>query len=141
MNFPFHIIAESESQTGELAREFAKLLVAGDVILLNGDLGSGKTFFVKSVCKEFGLTNVSSPSFAIVNEYHNKMKITHFDFYRIKKVGELYDIGFDDYLNAEGIMFIEWADMFPEILPSRNYKIEFKFVDNTTREITITKNE
>jgi len=141
MDFPFHTVIRSEEETISDARNFAKQIKKGDIILLDGDLGSGKTFFVKYVCKEYGIENVSSPSFAIVNEYHNKVNFVHFDFYRIKKVEELYDIGFHEYLNGENIVFIEWSNMFPEILPKRNYKINFKFVNNTSREISIVKHE
>ena len=139
MNFPFHDIIRSEDETIITVQNFAKKIEMGDVILLNGDLGSGKTFFVKYICKEFGIENVSSPSFAIVNEYHNKKNFVHFDFYRIKKVEELYDIGFHEYLSGENIVFIEWSNMFPDILPKRNYQIDLKFVNNTSREISIVK--
>lgn len=141
MDFPFHTVIQSEAETILNAQDFGKQIKKGDVILLNGDLGSGKTFFVKYVCKEFGIENVSSPSFAIVNEYHNNVNIVHFDFYRIKKVEELYDIGFHEYLNGENIVFIEWSNMFSEILPKQNYNIDLKFVNNTSREISIVKHE
>ena len=72
MDFPFHAIIKSEEETILTAKNFAKKIEIGDVVLLNGDLGSGKTFFVKSICKGFCIENVSSPSFAIINEYHNK---------------------------------------------------------------------
>jgi len=141
MDFPFHAIMRSEEETILTAQNFAKKIKMGDVILLNGDLGSGKTFFVKYISKEFDVENVSSPSFAIVNEYHNKKNFIHFDFYRIKKVEELYDIGFHEYLNGENIVFIEWSNMFPDILPKRNYQIDLKFFNNTSREISIVKHE
>ena len=141
MDFPFHAIIKSEEETILTAKNFAKKIEIGDVVLLNGDLGSGKTFFVKSICKGFCIENVSSPSFAIINEYHNKIKIVHFDFYRIKKVEELYDIGFHEYLSGENIVFIEWSNMFPDILPKCNYQIDLKFVNNTSREISIVKHE
>lgn len=141
MDFPFHTVIRSEEETISNAQNFAKQIKKGDVILLNGDLGSGKTFFVKYVCKEFGIENVSSPSFAIVNEYHNKVNFVHFDFYRIKKVEELYDIGLHEYFSKENIVFVEWANMFTDILPKRNYQIDLKFVNNTSREISIVKHE
>jgi tRNA threonylcarbamoyladenosine biosynthesis protein TsaE len=139
MNFPFSQISSSEEETILTAKNFADELKSNDVIFLNGDLGSGKTFFVKHICKEFGIENVSSPSFTIVNEYHNKKNFVHFDFYRIKKVEELYDIGFHEYFNRENIVFIEWSNMFPDILPKQNYQIDLKFVNNTSREISILK--
>ena len=98
MIFPFYKNVDSEEETADVAKIFSRLLQPGDIVLLNGDLGAGKTYFVKSVCSQFGITSVSSPTFSIVNEYHNGRRITHFDFYRIKKVEELYDIGIEDYL-------------------------------------------
>lgn len=142
MTFPFHKNVVSENETADIANRFSNLLLPGDIVLLNGDLGSGKTFFVKNICSQFGIHTASSPSFAIVNEYHNGKKIVHFDFYRIRKIGELYDIGFEDYLmNDEAIVFIEWADMFPEILPRKNYEIQIKCINDSSREIFILKHE
>jgi len=141
MDFPFHTVIRSEEETILTAQNFAKQINKGNVILLDGDLGSGKTFFVKYVCKEYGIENVSSPSFAIVNEYHNKVNFIHFDLYRIKKAEELYDIGFHEYLNGENIVFIEWSNMYPEILPKRNYQIYLKFINDTSREISIVRHE
>ncbi len=141
MHLPVRKIVSAENETVEIAKQFSKILFTNEIVLLNGELGTGKTFFVKCVCSEYGIANVSSPSFAIVNEYHNSKKVIHFDFYRIKKVNELYDIGFDDYLNDSGsIVFIEWANLFPEIIPKRNYQIDFKFTNNSSREIKIQKN-
>ncbi len=142
MDFPFKRILSTENETKFVADFFSKTLGGCDTVLLTGDLGTGKTFFVRSVCSNWGIENVSSPSFAIVNEYHNGKKIFHFDFYRIKKVEELFDIGFEDYLSrAEAVTFIEWADLFEEVLPKNNFHVHFDFIDNFTREITITKNE
>ncbi|MBA4405895.1 tRNA (adenosine(37)-N6)-threonylcarbamoyltransferase complex ATPase subunit type 1 TsaE [bacterium] len=142
MTFPFHKNVVSENETADIANRFSEVLLPGDIVLLNGELGSGKTFFVKSICARFGIHTVSSPSFAIVNEYHNGKKIVHFDFYRIRKIEELHDIGFEDYLmNDETIVFIEWAEMFSEILPHKNYKINIKWINNSSREISILKHE
>ena len=131
---------KAEQKTKEIADEFSKILRAGDVIALIGDLGSGKTFFVKAVCSNLNIEDVSSPSFAIVNEYNGNYKVNHFDFYRIKKIEELYDIGFTEYLNdEEAITFIEWADMFSELLPRKYYRIQIELKDNSERIITIEK--
>ena len=140
MELPLKIIVADETQTKKLAKEFSGILKPGDVISLIGDLGTGKTFFVKNIVAMFGQSNSSSPTFAIVNVYEGKYKVNHFDFYRIKKLGELYDIGFDDYLNDdEAITFIEWADMFEEILPKNRFEVTIDFIDITKREITISK--
>lgn len=132
------IITADENETSELARKFSEVLKQGDVISLIGNLGTGKTLFVKNVVSAFGDDDVSSPTFAIVNIYENKFRINHFDFYRIKKVEELYDIGFVDYLtDGETITFIEWADLFSEILPTNRYEIKIKYIDETKRKFTI----
>ena len=142
MLLPFQKIVGSEEETTEVAAEFSQQLKTGDVVCLNGNLGSGKTFFVKSVCKEFLIDTTSSPSFAIVNEYKGKQKIPHFDFYRLKRVGELHDIGFEEYLSEmDSIVFIEWANMFEEVLPKKYYTVEISQIDETTRQININKHE
>ena len=142
MLLPFQKIVGSEEETSAVAAEFSQQLKTGDVVCLNGNLGSGKTFFVKSVCKEFLIDTTSSPSFAIVNEYNGRQKITHFDFYRLKRVGELHDIGFDEYLSEmDSIVFIEWANMFEEVLPKKYYTVEISQIDETTRQININKHE
>jgi len=138
----FDIESKCEGDTEELALRFSKVISGGDVIALNGDLGAGKTFFVKKICAAINADMASSPTFAIVNEYPGKNKIYHFDFYRINKINELYDIGFDDYLNDESaIIFIEWADLFKELLPKRFYEVKFAYVSDNLRRITISKNE
>ncbi|MBI3123414.1 MAG: tRNA (adenosine(37)-N6)-threonylcarbamoyltransferase complex ATPase subunit type 1 TsaE [Ignavibacteriales bacterium] len=142
MHLPFQKIVGSEEETSAVAAEFSQQLKTGDVVCLNGNLGSGKTFFVKSVCKEFLIDTTSSPSFAIVNEYKGKQKITHFDFYRLKRVEELHDIGFEEYLSEmDSIVFIEWANMFEELLPKKYYTVEISQIDETTRQININKHE
>jgi tRNA threonylcarbamoyladenosine biosynthesis protein TsaE len=138
--FPWSHTVFLENETVEIANHFASELKPGDVVLLNGKLGSGKTFFVKNVCMNFGIQNVSSPSFSIVNEYEGAYKIFHFDFYRVEKAEELEDIGFDDYLNdSEAIVFIEWAEMFEKMLPRNHYKINFQIITDGKREIKIDK--
>ena len=130
----------SEVETKNIAVDFAKDLTNGDVVILNGDLGSGKTFFVKEIGKLFGINNVSSPTFAIVNEYNGRLKIYHFDFYRIEKAEEIFDIGFNDYLNDnEAVIFIEWGELFPEILPGKRYEIKIILNKDFSRTFKINK--
>lgn len=142
MEVIFDIESKNESDTARLAGEFSKIISGGDVVALNGNLGSGKTFFVKSFCTHNGIDLASSPTFALVNEYNGIRKIYHFDFYRINKINELFDIGFDDYLNDDSaVIFIEWADLFKELLPKRFYEVKFADVSDKLRRITIYKNE
>jgi tRNA threonylcarbamoyladenosine biosynthesis protein TsaE len=140
MEFPFKAIVKSESETETIAKSFASALTGGNVIVLSGELGAGKTFFVKKALMNFGITWVNSPSFAIVNEYRNTFKFYHIDFYRIKSIKELFDIGFDDYLNEpDAIVFIEWGNLFPEVLPQKRIEINFKMNSDGSREILISK--
>jgi tRNA threonylcarbamoyladenosine biosynthesis protein TsaE len=140
MNLPVKSVVTSEEETIDLADEFSSVLKPGDIVTLYGQLGAGKTFFVKHILKNYGISNVSSPTFAIVNQYSGKYNINHFDFYRINKINELYDIGFEDYINAQdAITFIEWADLIPEIIPDDNIEINIGVNDDFSREITIKR--
>src|SRR3990172_2809751 len=124
MNFPFSITVNDEKGTEDLAGNFAKEIKNGQVIVLNGNLGSGKTFFIKKVLQLLGVNYVSSPSFAIVNEYEGNIKAYHFDFFRLIKIEELYDIGWQDYLNdIDAVIFIEWGDQLPNVLPGKRMEI------------------
>jgi tRNA threonylcarbamoyladenosine biosynthesis protein TsaE len=142
VNFPFKKNILYEKETVELAASFALQLNRGDVIILNGNLGAGKTFFIKNAVKALGGNNVNSPTFALINEYESKFKIYHFDFYRINEIVELYDIGFNDYLNdSDAVIFIEWGDLYPEILPKRKIVIEIKLEEDFSRKFIFTKYE
>ncbi len=140
MTLPYNIIVSSEKETLQFAEAFAKTLNAGDIVAFTGDLGTGKTFIVKAIAKYFGVENVISPTFSIVNTYEAKAKINHFDFYRIKKIEELYDIGFEEYIiENSAITFIEWAEMFEEILPTNILRITITYLEDSKREIKIIK--
>ena len=109
------IKALTEEDTLNAGLEFAKTLKPGDIVTLDGDLGAGKTVFTKGICKFFNVTDyVVSPTYTIVNEYKGDMDIYHFDIYRIEEEEELYNIGFYEYLDNEGIKIIEWAEKIPE---------------------------
>ena len=108
--------------------DFHKLLNLGtnNIIFLSGDIGSGKTTFVKSFIQSFSKKNVSSPTFSIINEYKiGSHLIYHYDLYRIKKDKELFEIGIDEYFSEEAIHFIEWPEKFLKILPDPSYLIHF----------------
>ncbi|MBR3673430.1 MAG: tRNA (adenosine(37)-N6)-threonylcarbamoyltransferase complex ATPase subunit type 1 TsaE [Clostridia bacterium] len=125
-------VSKSENDTIEFANNLASLLKNGDIIVLSGDLGSGKTKFTQGVLKHFGLEDeISSPTFTIVNEYHkDDTNIYHFDVYRLADSDEFYAIGGDEYLN-NGICIIEWGEIIEDILPKDYIKISFtKDVNN-----------
>jgi tRNA threonylcarbamoyladenosine biosynthesis protein TsaE len=132
----------SEDETTALALKFSDELKPGDVIILNGNLGAGKTFFIRQALKNFGIENVSSPTFAIVNEYDGKYKVYHFDFYRLNGSAELFDIGFNDYLNdSESVTFIEWGNLIPGVLPHSRLEISINIESDFSREFIFEKYE
>ncbi len=142
MDFPSERISRSEEDTKQLALEFLSELKAGDVVVLNGALGTGKTFFIKKITEALGITKANSPTFAIVNEYESELnvRIYHFDFYRINKEAELHDIGLEDYLaDNEAITFIEWGELFPDILPHKRYEIKIEEIENEQRKFRFSK--
>lgn len=104
-----------------------------------GDMGSGKTTFIKSVCRSMGVGQfVTSPTFALVNEYRDiggKLSFFHFDFYRIEKVDEVLDMGYEDYFYSESFCFIEWPEKVAALLPDNTLKISIDVLDNGNRQI------
>lgn len=123
----YNFISKSPEDTLAFAKNFAKDLKIGDVIVLIGDLGSGKTKFTEGILSYFGIENeISSPTFTIVNEYNsNDISIYHFDVYRLKDSLDFYNIGGDEYFD-KGICIIEWGDIIEDALPEKYTKITFK---------------
>ena len=137
-------ITKSEQDTINFAENFANGLKKGDIVVLTGELGSGKTKFVQGVLKHFGLEDeISSPTFTIVNEYNaENINIYHFDVYRLADSDEFYAMGGDEYF-SKGICLIEWGEMIEDILPKPYTKITFSKNDNNFdyRELKIEKIE
>ena len=132
----------SAEETFRLGEMTGRKLKPGTVICLDGDLGAGKTVFVKGVAKGLGVTDtVCSPTFTILQEYRDgRMPLYHFDVYRIEDPEEMYEIGFDDYLYGEGVCLIEWAKNVAELIPEGALKITItKDLDKglSYRKITI----
>lgn len=121
------IISNSESETIELGKKIAANLKKGDIIVLTGDLGSGKTKLTEGILTYFGLQDeISSPTFTIVNEYDTeKFKIFHFDVYRLADIDEFYAIGGEEYFE-QGVSIIEWGEIIEEALPNNYIKIIFQ---------------
>lgn len=136
-----HIIKIEELHEYEKAAQtFITLMGDKKIFAFYGKMGVGKTTFVKSLCKAMGVSDtVNSPTFAIVNEYADKdgEPIYHFDFYRIKSVAELYNLGYEDYFYSNAVCFIEWPQLAEEILPEDTVKVTIEENDDGTREITI----
>ena len=142
MSFPYIRKSNSESDTVLIAEDFSSKLKNGMIVILNGDLGAGKTFFIKHVLQNFGITNTSSPTFSIVNEYNGDKVFYHFDFYRINKETELHDIGIEDYFNDEqSIIFIEWGNLFPHVLPKKRIEISISYINVNERQFSFIEYE
>lgn len=124
-------ISKSEEETIEIAKKIASKLKKGDIIVLSGELGTGKTKFTQGILTYFGLENeISSPTFTIVNEYTSKkINIYHFDVYRITDIDEFYAIGGEEYFN-KGICIIEWGEIIKDALPKEYIKINFEKDEN-----------
>ena len=122
-----HFISKCEEDTIDFASKIASKLNKSDIIILTGELGSGKTKFVQGILKYFGLENqISSPTFTILNEYYSdKINIYHFDVYRLADIDEFYAIGGEEYF-GRGICLIEWGEMIEKILPTDYIKVTFK---------------
>lgn len=133
-------ITKSEDETRLLAKKLAERLQAGDVILYSGEMGAGKTAFTKGLADFFGSTEqVTSPTFALVNEYPGRVPIFHFDLYRISGFDDLYAIGFFDYLDRGGILAVEWSENVPELETELENvkKIGIEKLGENERKITV----
>ena len=132
---------QSLEQIREAARQFIGLMGDHTVFALYGKMGAGKTTFIKAVCEELGVTDmVTSPTFAIVNEYRSDTTgelIYHFDFYRIKKLEEVYDMGYEDYFYCGALCFIEWPELIEELLPGDTVKVTIEEQPDGERLLTV----
>jgi len=133
------IISHSEEETFGLGEKLKNFLREGDVLILCGDLGAGKTVFVRGLAKGLGfdVNKVNSPSYTIVHEYPGEPALYHFDLYRLGDTSELYEIGWDEYLSGKGIIVVEWGEKAKHLLPEKYYMIEIKLVDENQRSIEI----
>lgn len=117
-------ISNSCEETEKIAYAFAQSLKSGDAVCMYGDMGVGKTAFVHGLAKGLGINEpITSPTFTIVNEYYGKYTLYHFDVYRIADCDEMYEIGYDEYINGDGICVIEWPQLIDDILPENRYNV------------------
>ena len=128
-------ISKSEKQTQEIAFEYAKTLTKGDVVILNGDLGAGKTAFTKGLAKYFNLDGVTSPTYAYLNVYGNFLY--HYDCYRLSCGEDAVMLGLTDYFNGDNICIIEWAENISDVLPDKVKIVNIQKIDENSRRITL----
>lgn len=138
-----HYHSHSTAETEQIAAGFAKTLRPGDVVAYAGGLGAGKTAFTRGLAQGLGITEeVSSPTFALVHEYHGPVTLYHFDMYRISGFDDLYSTGFFDYLDEPGaILAIEWSEQIEGVLPPETILVTIEAVGENDREITICRPE
>jgi tRNA threonylcarbamoyladenosine biosynthesis protein TsaE len=131
-------ISNSPDETEAFGRRFAGNLKQGDVLALTGDLGSGKTQFVKGLATGLGAaTAATSPTFTLIHEYSGgRLPIYHFDFFRVEDRQSAERLGLDDYFFGDGVSVIEWADRFPDLIPETARRIIFETKSETPRAIT-----
>lgn len=131
----------SERELKEYAKELASELKAGDVIALEGNLGTGKTTLTKYIAKALEVEEtITSPTFNIVKEYRSgKLPLFHFDVYRIVDPEEMYEIGYEEYFYGDGVSVVEWADMIEELIPENAIKIKIEYGDDENSRRIIRK--
>ena len=128
----------SEAETEALGERFAQNIPDGSVVAFYGELGSGKTAFVRGMARGMGIDAlVNSPTFTIVNEYIGPRSLFHFDMYRLGSADELYDIGWEDYLARNGVCAVEWSENVEDAFEGGEYVVTFRKTGDESREITI----
>ena len=130
----------SQDDLPDVAEAVIEALGRRTVVAFRGEMGAGKTTLIREIAAQLGATDtVTSPTFAIVNQYKGKggRRIHHFDFYRIKKLEEVYDMGYEDYLYSGALCFIEWPELIEELLPGNTVKVTIEEVESGERKVTL----
>ena len=131
-------ISHSQLDTEEVGRKLAEKLPGGSMVAMYGDLGAGKTAFVRGMAKGMGLScRVSSPTFTIVNEYLGERELIHFDMYRLSSADELFDIGWEDYLSRGAVCAVEWSENVQDAFFGDEVVVRIEKLNDTDRKITI----
>lgn len=136
------IVLPSLDKIKDVANTFLEQTKGERIFAFYGEMGAGKTTFIIALCEQLQVTDiVTSPTFALINEYNtsNDYRVFHFDFYRIKEIEEVYDLGFDDYFSSGEYCFIEWPEKIEGLLPDSAVKVQIKVLENGAREISFNK--
>lgn len=133
------ILIPSLDKIADAAQEFVAQMGHRRIFAFYGGMGAGKTTFIKALCQQLGVKDaVTSPTFAIVNEYGSDIgPIYHFDFYRIKNLAEVMDLGFDDYAYSGHLCLMEWPELIEDLLPDNTVSVHIEETDNGMRKITV----
>jgi len=138
---PMRYRTESPEETVLLGRNLGQILQPGDLVILAGELGCGKTWFTKGIALGLGVPAhevVTSPSFALMNEYEGQSTLFHMDVYRLENVQDFLDTGLDECFDGRGVVVMEWGDRWPEILPERRLNVVFSILGEKSRELVMT---
>ncbi|MDH4223674.1 MAG: tRNA (adenosine(37)-N6)-threonylcarbamoyltransferase complex ATPase subunit type 1 TsaE [candidate division Zixibacteria bacterium] len=138
--FKDKIITRSPEETKKLGEKLAESFSPGEVVALFGPLGSGKTCLTQGICSGLEVKDfVVSPSFVLINEYEGKFKVYHIDLFRLERLSEIINLGYEEYFFGEGICIIEWAEKAIKLLPEKRMEIYLKILSENERKITICK--
>jgi len=133
------LVSHSPEQTQYLGTCLGKLAQAGDVFLLIGDLGTGKTCLTQGIAWGLGVKEYAfSPSFVIVREYHGRLPLYHIDLYRLERLEEIIDLGLDEYFYSSGVCVVEWAERGLKALPTKNLLITLTYISERQRSLYLT---
>ncbi len=136
-----NIKIESLDKINDAAQEFVKAMGDNTVFAFHGEMGAGKTTFIKAICENLGVSDpINSPTFAIVNEYRSDSGelIYHFDFYRINKEEEAFDFGYEDYFYSGSLCFIEWPERVESLLPKDTVNVTIEILEDSSRNVTVS---
>ncbi len=129
------VFTVNEQETEQIGYQLAKKMKGGETVALSGDLGAGKTVFTKGIAKGLNICSpILSPTFNIVREYQGRLKLYHFDFYRLTEVEELHEIGFEEYFQKDSVVVIEWAELFEQVLPKETISVQICYTEENEKE-------
>ncbi len=138
MTTTFELVSRSPEETQKVGEALGKHASSGDVILLVGDLGSGKTCLTQGIARGLGVKETArSPTFVLVSQYRGRLPLYHADLYRVDNVDEVWDLGLDDYLFGEGVTVVEWAEKASEVVPSEHLLIKMEYLGDMERRLTL----
>lgn len=136
MTQALELISRSPDDTNKIGIRMGKLASSGDIFLLTGNLGAGKTCLTQGIARGLGITeHTQSPSFVLMREFYGRLPLYHIDLYRLDNINEIADLGLDDYLYGNGVCVIEWAEKGLSLLPVEHLMIEIEYLGDTERRL------